>query len=110
MVSRTSSDSQAALPSKPALSLFLAAAASGCGSQFESETPDLPVGSVPVSLATVASGLTYTDVAGDTGAAVDQYEWPTLAPGSGVLSFGRDATGELYLLGTDGVVHRIVPG
>ena len=44
------------------------------------------------------------------GAAVDQYEWPTLAPGAGVLSFGRDAAGELYLLGTDGVVHRLVPG
>jgi glucose/arabinose dehydrogenase len=44
------------------------------------------------------------------GVAVDQYQWPTLAPGSGVPGFGRDAAGELYILGTDGVVYRIVPG
>ena len=48
-----------AIPWKTALSLFLAAAASGCGSQFESETPDLPDGSVPVGLQEVASGLAF---------------------------------------------------
>jgi glucose/arabinose dehydrogenase len=46
----------------------------------------------------------------EDGAAVDQYEWPTLAPGAGVPGFGRDAAGELYILGTDGGVYRIVPG
>jgi glucose/arabinose dehydrogenase len=59
MVPRTPSGSQATLPLQTALSLFLAAAASGCGSQFESETPDLPEGPVPVALAVVASGLTF---------------------------------------------------
>lgn len=44
------------------------------------------------------------------GVAVEQYEWPTLAPGTGVPGFGRDAAGELYILGTDGTVYRIVPG
>ncbi len=44
------------------------------------------------------------------GEAVDQYEWPTLAPGGSVPSFGRDAQGELYLLSAAGVVYRIVPG
>jgi glucose/arabinose dehydrogenase len=48
-----------AIPWKTALSLFLAAAASGCGSQFESETPDLPDGPVPVGLQEVASGLAF---------------------------------------------------
>ena len=43
------------------------------------------------------------------GAAVDQFEWPTLAPGAGVPGFGRDAAGELYILGTNGVAYRIVP-
>jgi glucose/arabinose dehydrogenase len=46
----------------------------------------------------------------EDGVAVDQYQWPTLAPGSGVPGFGRDAAGELYILGTDGAVYRIVPG
>ena len=46
----------------------------------------------------------------EDGAAVDQYQWPALAPGSGIPGFGRDAAGELYILGTDGVVHRIVRG
>jgi glucose/arabinose dehydrogenase len=58
MVSRTPSTSQPAPALQTALSLFLVVAASGCGSQFESETPDLPAGPVPVALATVASGLT----------------------------------------------------
>ena len=42
-----------------ALSLFLAVSASGCGSQFESETPDLPEGPVAVGLEQVASGLSF---------------------------------------------------
>jgi glucose/arabinose dehydrogenase len=46
----------------------------------------------------------------ENGAAVDQYQWPALAPGTNVPGFGRDAAGELYLLGTDGVAYRIVPG
>ena len=46
----------------------------------------------------------------EDGAAVDQYQWPTLAPGASVPGFGRDAAGELYLLGADGVVYRIVAG
>lgn len=46
----------------------------------------------------------------ESGAAVDQYQWPTLAPGGSVPGFGRDAQGELYLLTAAGVVYRIVPG
>jgi glucose/arabinose dehydrogenase len=46
----------------------------------------------------------------EDGVAVDQYEWPTLDPGAGVPGFGRDAAGELYILGTNGVVYRIVAG
>jgi len=41
------------------LSLFLAFAASACGSQFESETPPPPTGTVPVKLQEVASGLVF---------------------------------------------------
>lgn len=52
------------------LSLILAAAASGCGSQFESETPDPPSGTVPVRLQEIASGLAFplylTSPPGDT--------------------------------------------
>jgi glucose/arabinose dehydrogenase len=46
----------------------------------------------------------------ENGAAVDQFQWPTLAPGGGVLSFGRDAAGELYVLSAGGGVFKIVPG
>ena len=45
-----------------------------------------------------------------TGSAVDQFQWPTLAPGGNVPSFGRDAAGELYVMSADGVVFKIVPG
>jgi glucose/arabinose dehydrogenase len=45
----------------------------------------------------------------ENGAAVDQFEWPDLAPGGSVLSFGRDAAGELYVLSAAGGVYRIVP-
>jgi glucose/arabinose dehydrogenase len=41
------------------LSLFLALAASGCNSQFESETPVPPEGAVPVALEQVAEGLDF---------------------------------------------------
>jgi hypothetical protein len=50
---------RSSFPLQTALSLFLAAAASGCGSQFESETPNLPEGPVPVALQEVASGLVF---------------------------------------------------
>ena len=43
------------------------------------------------------------------GEAVEPQQWPTLAPGSGVLSFGQDAAGELYVMSTGGRVLRIVP-
>jgi glucose/arabinose dehydrogenase len=46
----------------------------------------------------------------ENGSAADQSQWPALAPGGGVPSFGRDATGELYVMSTDGVVFKIVPG
>jgi len=42
------------------------------------------------------------------GAAVDEFDWPTLAPGGTVLSFGEDAAGELYVLTGTGV-FKIVP-
>jgi glucose/arabinose dehydrogenase len=43
------------------------------------------------------------------GAAVDQAQWPSLAPGGSILSFGEDAAGELYVMSSDGRVFRIVP-
>ena len=43
------------------------------------------------------------------GTAVDQAQWPSLAPGGSILSFGEDAAGELYVLSSDGRVLRIVP-
>ena len=46
----------------------------------------------------------------ENGSAVDQFQWPALAPGGDVPSFGRDATGELYVMSTDGAVFKIVPG
>jgi glucose/arabinose dehydrogenase len=41
------------------LSLIFLAAASGCGSQFESETPGPPAGTIPVGLQDIASGLSF---------------------------------------------------
>jgi glucose/arabinose dehydrogenase len=46
----------------------------------------------------------------ENGSAADQFQWPTLAPGGSVPSFGRDATGELYVMSAAGVVFKIVPG
>ena len=43
------------------------------------------------------------------GQAVEPQQWPTLAPGGAVPSFGQDAAGELYVLSTEGRVFRIVP-
>lgn len=43
------------------------------------------------------------------GAAADQTEWPLLAPGGNVTSFGEDARGELYVLVSSGGVYRVVP-
>jgi glucose/arabinose dehydrogenase len=45
----------------------------------------------------------------ENGAAADQFQWPTLAPGGNVPSFGRDAAGELYVMSASGVVLKIVP-
>jgi glucose/arabinose dehydrogenase len=43
------------------------------------------------------------------GRIAEAYQWPTLAPGGTVPSFGRDAAGELYVMNAEGGVFRIVP-
>ena len=43
------------------------------------------------------------------GTVTDQTDWPSLAPGGSVLSFGEDAAGELYVLDQGGRVSRVVP-
>jgi len=43
------------------------------------------------------------------GQAVDRMDWPTLAPGGSITSFGQDAQGEVYVLVGQGSVYRIVP-
>jgi glucose/arabinose dehydrogenase len=43
------------------------------------------------------------------GVAADEQQWPTLAPGGNVPSFGQDAAGELYIMNVEGRVFRIVP-
>lgn len=43
------------------------------------------------------------------GAASEQREWPSLAPGGSITSFGQDASGELYILVESGEVFRIAP-
>jgi glucose/arabinose dehydrogenase len=43
------------------------------------------------------------------GAATEQVQWPITSVGS-ILSFGQDATGELYVLSANGTVYRIVAG
>ena len=46
----------------------------------------------------------------ENGEAVDQFQWPTLAPGGNVPGFGRDAAGELYIMSAGGSVFKIVGG
>jgi hypothetical protein len=45
------------------------------------------------------------------GAAQEPREWPSLAPGGPISSFGEDGRGRLYVLEylSSGVVYRIVP-
>lgn len=42
------------------------------------------------------------------GTAGDQRNWPSLAPGGSVPSFGEDARGELYVMSADGGVYKVV--
>lgn len=43
------------------------------------------------------------------GMATEPQQWPNLAPGGNVPSFGQDAAGELYVMNAEGRVFRIVP-
>ncbi|MEP6688408.1 MAG: PQQ-dependent sugar dehydrogenase [Gemmatimonadales bacterium] len=43
------------------------------------------------------------------GQALEPQQWPSLAPGGSIPSFGQDAAGELYILTAEGGVFRIVP-
>jgi len=45
----------------------------------------------------------------DGGSAVDQRDWPQLAPGGQITSFGQDAGGEVYVVTSGGSVFRIAP-
>ena len=44
-----------------------------------------------------------------SGAATDLRDWPTLTAGNNVVSFGEDATGELYVVTRSGGIYRIGP-
>ncbi len=46
----------------------------------------------------------------ENGAAVDQFQWPTLAPGGSVPGFGQDAAGRALRAERRRPVFRIVPG
>jgi glucose/arabinose dehydrogenase len=43
------------------------------------------------------------------GSASGQRDWPRLAPGDSITSFGQDAAGELYVVTGGGMVFRIAP-
>jgi glucose/arabinose dehydrogenase len=43
------------------------------------------------------------------GMATEAQQWPSLAPGGNVPSFGQDAAGALYVFNAEGRVFRIVP-
>jgi glucose/arabinose dehydrogenase len=43
------------------------------------------------------------------GQVTQQTDWPLLAPGGNITSFGEDAQGELYLMNLQGGLFRIVP-
>lgn len=43
------------------------------------------------------------------GVAGDPRDWPDLAPGGSITSFGEDALGELYIVVSSGRVYKIVP-
>ena len=45
----------------------------------------------------------------DGGVAVDEREWPQLAPGGQITSFGQDSAGEVYVIISEGSVFRFVP-
>ena len=44
------------------------------------------------------------------GVATDLFAWAALSPGGNITSFGEDASGELYIMSSDGQLHRIAPG
>jgi len=45
----------------------------------------------------------------DGGSASGPQDWPQLAPGESITSFGQDAAGELYIITAGGTVFRIAP-
>jgi glucose/arabinose dehydrogenase len=45
----------------------------------------------------------------DGGSASGQREWPELAPGDSITSFGQDAAGEIYVVTAGGAVFRVAP-
>ena len=45
----------------------------------------------------------------DGGAASGARQWPELAPGDSITSFGQDAAGELYVVTAGGTVFRVAP-
>jgi glucose/arabinose dehydrogenase len=45
----------------------------------------------------------------DGGHAVEEREWPQLAPGGQITSFGQDSAGEVYIVTSGGSVFRFAP-